>query len=254
MTPRAGWRFTLTDTDPWVGSVDAAPVEMSERRFFAAAVPELAPRRGRGPSPGHVVVGHVTAPGRNQQPGGPVGRAKGLLDALHDNRCHGPFYRDLGVQPPLADDDPAHVSVLAVEVGAGDPRTEYLIGTGLRVDGQLLAAVPIERAAPNDIAGTPGEATRIDAARRQYRAAVSEAFGLQIGLAAACPGAVVVRHWPQRDPDNTWRTWTTAICGAPRGGNDHWAAGAPLNGWRPTAVASVADTSINTPVVYELWT
>jgi hypothetical protein len=49
---------------------------------------------------------------------------------------------------------------------------------------------------------------------------------------------VVIRHWPQRDADNTWRTWIIAICGAAHGGHDHWATGAPLVGWRPTAIAS----------------
>jgi len=208
----------------------------------------------RAPSPACAVIGHITAPGRNGHQGGPVGRAKGLLDALHDNRLHGPFYRDLGMSPPLVDDDPAHVAVLAVEVSTGDPRTEYLIGTGLRIEGQMLASVRVGRAAPNDIAGAPGEAARIDAARRQYCAAVSEAFARREGLLTPRPGAVVIRHWPQRDADNTWRTWITAICGALRGGHDHWATGAPLVGWRPTAIASVADTSISAPVLYELWT
>lgn len=45
-----------------------------------------------------------------------------------------------------------------------------------------------------------------------------------------------------------------AICGVLGGaGLPHWADGAPLAGWRPTAVASIADTTINSPVRYELW-
>ena len=78
----------------------------------------------------------------------------------------------------------------------------------------MVASVPVGCAAPNDMAGTSGEAARIDAARRRYCVAVSEAFARQEGLLTARPGAVVVRHWPQCDADNTWCTWITAICGA----------------------------------------
>jgi hypothetical protein len=228
-------------------------MELGERQFFGAAVPQLASGRTSVPSAARVVVCHVTAPARNGRPGGPVGRAKGLLDALHDNRRHGPFYRDLGVSPLLADDSPAYVTALAVEVSPGHPRTQYLIGTELRVDDQMLASVPVVLAAPNDIAGTPGETARINASRRQYGAAVREAFAHREALLAARPSAVVIRHWPQRDADNTWRTWIAALCGADRVGQDHWTSGAPLAGWRPAAVASIADTRISAPVLYELW-
>lgn len=78
---------------------------------------------------------HVTARAGNRRFGGPVAPAKGLLDALHDNRQSGPFYRDLGVPSPLENDDPAHVSALAVEVDNGHPRTEYMIGTELHTTG-----------------------------------------------------------------------------------------------------------------------
>ena len=48
-------------------------------------------------------------------------------------------------------------------------------------------------------------------------------------------------------------TWMAAICGVTMGaGVPHWADRAPLAGWRPTAVASIADTTINSPVRYEL--
>jgi hypothetical protein len=250
----ARWRFTVTDTEPWAGGVDAVPVEMSERQFIGTAVPQLASGRASVPSAARVVICHVTAPARNGRSGGPVGRAKGLLDALHDNRRQGPFYSALGVSPPLADDSPAHVIALAVEVSPGHPRTRYLIGTELRVDGQMLALVPVELAAPNDIAGTPGETAKINAARRQYGAAVREAFAHHQALLAGRPSAVVIRHWPQRDADNTWHTWIAALCGADRVSQDHWTSGAPLAGWRPAAVASMADSRINAPVLYELWT
>jgi hypothetical protein len=253
MVSLARWRFTVADTDPWVRSVDFVPVELSERQFIGAAVPQLASGHAAASFAACVVVCHVTAPARNGRPGGPVGRAKGLLDALHDNRPRGPFYRDLGVPPPLANDDPAHVSALAVEVDTGHPRTEYMIGTELRADGHMLTSVPVGLAAPNDIAGTPSESVRISEARRQYGAAAREAFAQHEASLTARPGAVIIRHWPQRDADNTWHTWITAICGAARADQDHWAVGAPLTGWRPTAVASVSDASITTPVLYELW-
>jgi hypothetical protein len=195
----------------------------------------------------------VTAPARNGPPAGPAGRAKGLLDALHDNRRNGPFYRDLGTTPPLADDDPAHVVALAVEVATGQPRTRYTIGTGLSISGHLIATVPVPAAAPNDIAGSPAERARISAAHDAYGKAVRSAFSRHAAPPGQHPGAVVIRHWPQRDADNTWRTWITAICGATGASQDHWAAGAPLAGWRPTAIASILDTIIAVPVTHELW-
>jgi uncharacterized protein YggU (UPF0235/DUF167 family) len=72
-----------------------------------------------------------------------------------------------------------------VDIDAGDPR---LLASLLATPGRLrprrdvaavrpsmLASAPVGRVAPKDIAGTSGEAARIDAARRRYCAAVSEA-------------------------------------------------------------------------------
>jgi hypothetical protein len=61
-----------------------------------------------------------------------------------------------------------------------------------------------------------------------------------------------MRHRPQRDADNTWRTWINAMCSGGGTDQEHWAAGAPLAGWRPAAIASVLDTCIDTLVLYEL--
>jgi len=33
-------------------------------------------------------------------------------------------------------------------------------------------------------------------------------------------------------------TWIVALCGAAGQRGDHWAHGAPLHGWAPTAIAS----------------
>ncbi len=65
--------------------------------------------------------------------------------------------------------------------------------------------------------------------------------------------ALVVRHQPQRDEDNTWATWIAAICGVRTQGVSHWSRGAPLAGWSPIAVASIAEPRLHCPVVYELW-
>ncbi len=154
--------------------------------------------RRRGPFAARVVVCHVTAPARHGPPGGPVGRAKGLLDALHDNRRSGPFYRDLGASPPLVNDDPTHVGVLAVEAIPGYLRTRYLIGTEFRVNGRLVASVPVHVTAPNDIAGSPDENTRISAARLQYGKAVrGPSRGVRAGLpdrTSVMPGAEAVHR------------------------------------------------------------
>jgi hypothetical protein len=200
-----------------------------------------------------MVVCHVRSPTVwGQAPTGPVNRAKGLLDALHDDRRSGPKYRHLGARPPLEDDDPDHVSGLAVEVVPGDLRTDYQLGGSLSIAGELIAEVPIAAEAPNDIAGTPGEKARIAADRLLYGRAVREAFASCRVTDDRQPTALVVRHRPQRDEDNTWNTWVGAVCGVRVSRGEHWTAGAPLTGWVPTAVASLADTSLPEPITYEL--
>jgi hypothetical protein len=186
-------------------------------------------------------------------PGGPLGRAKGLLDALHDDRRSGPQYQDLPGRAPLVDDHPSHVRALAVEIAAGEPQTEYLIGAELAIAGELIASVPVEAPAPNDIVGTPDEKAKIATGRAAFAAAVQRAFANPRSLLHRRPAALVVRHRPQRDEDNTWATWIAAVCGPGRQGPTHWAYGAPLAGWVPTAVASTADPTLETPVLYEVW-
>ena len=229
-----------------------APSEDHRTAFFEAAVPALAASGTAGATAPLIIVGHISAAGR--PPGGPAGRAKAFLDALHDDRKSGPKYRDLRLPAPLTDDTPRHVGGLALEVRPGPPQTRYLIGDHLRMAGQLLVTVPVHCAAPNDIAGTTGERTRIAAARHAFGEATRSAFAQHSLPDMAGIGAVVVRHHPQRDEDNTWHTWMTAICGVAGGtGVPHWADQAPLAGWRPTAIASIADTTINSPIRYELW-
>ncbi|MBA3420286.1 MAG: hypothetical protein H0U12_00015 [Thermoleophilaceae bacterium] len=123
----------------------------------------------------------------------------------------------------------------------------------LVVAGALLASVPVETAAPNDIVGTPDEKAKIAHGRAAFAAAVKHAFRNYGDLRDYRPTALVIRHRTQRDEDNTWATWLAAVCGVRGQGATHWAHGAPLAGWSPMAVASVADAGLETPVVYEIW-
>lgn len=228
--------------------------EQTRAAFWQVAVPALAEQDGPLPRPPCFVVCHVSAlEGLGRPPGGPLGRAKPLLDALHDHRGTGPWYRDLPGHAPLVDDDPSHVRGLAVEVKAGEPRTEYVVGADLSVAGRVVAEVPVEASAPNDIAGTVGEKAKIAAGRVAFAAAVRRGFAPFAGLSDIAPVALVVRHQPQRDEDNTWATWIAAMCGVRTQGASHWSRGAPLAGWSPTAVASIAEPRLHCPVVYELW-
>lgn len=234
--------------------VTAVPSEDKARQFIDPAVRTLASHEiPRLPVP-CVVVCHVTAPAFNGVPGGPVGRAKTALDALHDGRrSTGPTYTSLGSQAPLTGDSPEYVCGLAVEVQPGSPRTAYQIGVRLQVNGALLTAVPVGALAPNDVPATPSEGERIKERRAEFGREVRAAFPRDGAGLARKATALLVRHHPQRDEDNTWQTWTTALCGSRNTSPDHWAAGAPLQGWRPTAVASLADPSLGYPVVYEVW-
>jgi len=246
----SGWRFSLADPT-WEDGVDAVPTEERKREFWEIAVRRFATHAGPRPPQPCLVVCRVTAPARwGRPPGGPLGRAKGLLDALHDDRRSGPRY---GACAPLQDDHPEHVSGLAVEVRAGEPRTDYLVGRGLRIAGELLASVPVAVEAPNDIVGTLGEKARIAVDRIAYGRAVREAFASYAGLMNRRPAALVVRHRPQRDEDNTWATWIAGACGVRSRHGEHWAAEAPLTGWAPTSIASLADATLDAPVRYEIW-
>jgi len=185
----SGWRFSLADPT-WEDGVDAVPTEERKREFWEIAVRRFATHAGPRPPQPCLVVCRVTAPARwGRPPGGPLGRAKGLLDALHDDRRSGPRY---GACAPLEDDHPEHVSGLAVEVRAGEPRTDYLVGRGLRIAGELLASVPVAVEAPNDIVGTLGEKARIAVDRIAYGRAVREAFASYAGLMNRRPAALVV--------------------------------------------------------------
>jgi hypothetical protein len=248
------WRFSILGGADWTQRVDAVATEGTKRLFWEVAVPQIATHAGPRPPTPCVVVCRVTVPrGRRQPLGGPLGRAKTLLDALHDDRKAGPYYSRLGAAAPLVNDDPARVCGLAVEVREGPPRTEYLIGRRLAIASQLLATVPVDAEAPNDVAGTKGEKRKIDAARITFGIAVRHAFAEHPGLAAVNLSALVVHHRSQRDEDNTWATWISAACGVRNPTRDSWYAGAPLTDMRPMSVASITKPNATHPVVYALY-
>ncbi|MCC7140230.1 MAG: hypothetical protein IT460_17555 [Planctomycetes bacterium] len=247
-----GWLF---DTHSgWTATVPSAPKFETYRQYFEVAVPEIARlRRGAARTP-CVVVARVTArpvAGRSQ-PGGPKDRAKGLMDALHDDRRNGPKYRDLGAVPPLPDDHGEYVHGLAVEVQAGaSDSVEYRLGPSLQVAGKHLFVLDVSVPAPNDIA----ESAALVAPRRAFVEDLVRRCDRRAAAACASKArAVVVRHRPQRDEDNTWATWISALTGGSVWSREAWGPeGSPLAGWSPMAIASVADPTLPCEVRYEVY-
>ncbi|HVX31703.1 MAG TPA: hypothetical protein VHA80_01065 [Solirubrobacterales bacterium] len=142
---------------------------------------------------------------------------------------------------------------LAVEVRPGPAATTCGLGSELMVSGSLVASVAVCRPAPNDVAGSRTEQTRIQAERAAFGQAVREAFAVAGPIA---PGASqVIRHRARRDEDNTWATCLAVLFGSStrRRGVPHWSAGAPLAGRRPGSVACIADPGLDALVVYEIW-
>ncbi|MGH2988156.1 MAG: hypothetical protein ACRDLO_15930 [Solirubrobacterales bacterium] len=156
----------------------------------------------------------------------------------------------------LADDSPAFVGGLAVEVVGAleEGATEFRLAPDLVVAGDLLARVDVEAIAPNDIAAAADEKWAIQTGRVRFAKALAAAStGLSASLAEGAD-ALVIRHRPERDEDNTWATWCAALCGVRQMKPGHWAERAPLRGWEPRAVASVADPGLPVPVSYEIYT
>lgn len=248
-----GDRLWLFETDSsWSAEVPGRPRGDSTARWCQEAVPRLiASGKGRAPTPA-VVVAHVEATG----PCAPKGRAKALLDALHDGRRSGPWYGALGAVAPLPGDEPRFVTGLAVEVrpaGAAE-RVRYGIGRELRVRGDAMAVVDVPIAAPNDIAGDPGESARIAIARRAFVEALAAAWGgRSIGLPASSEVGVVVRHRPGRDEDNTWDTWISAVAATSAWSRDAWRGDGPLSNMTICSIASVSDPGLACQVRYEIY-
>jgi hypothetical protein len=249
----------LFDTpSPWTARVPSVPTFETYRQYFEVAVPEIAlARAGAAPTP-CVVVARVTArPAQGQRrPGGPRDRAKGLMDALHDDRSTGPKYADLRATAPLPDDDPRYVHGLAVEVQPGDhDRVEYRLGSRLLVEGSLLTQVDAHVPAPNDVYASPQEKPRFEAAREAFLGDLIRRC--DHGSVKACaPKArcLVIRHRPQRDEDNTWATWVSALTGGGAWSKALWQSpGSPFSGWAPMAVASLADPGLPCEVRYEVY-
>jgi hypothetical protein len=250
------WAFDL-DATAWAMTVPGAPTEETKRRFWDEAVPVLASAELPRVEPRCVVVARVTAPtapGRSA-PAGPRGRAKGLLDALHDDRQSGPKYVQLAGRAPLAGDDPRVVGGLAVEVRPGAAaQVEYRVGHGLRVARQLLLELDVDAAGPNDIAATPSDTVSIGLGRKKLATAVQASWAQsKATVIAGQVKALVVHHHPGRDEDNTWSTWMAALCGASSTGSEHWAFRAPMIGANPTSFASVADPALPTATRFRLY-
>lgn len=209
LSPR--WRFDMSE--PWTVTVDVPKFPERTADLCDILVPSIAAQRVGYPSTPSVVVVRATVASRHFRP---KGRAKGFMDALHDKRKSGKKYAQLGVQAPLLDDDGGYVRGLAVEVTYGLSNSlEYRIGTDLLVNGAVAASVPVGVAAPNDIWADRDERRRIEADRVPFAKALAAAWAqsvlLQSGLV---PAALVIRHHPTRDMDNTWGTWISALIGA----------------------------------------
>lgn len=231
--------------------MSGVPTQEGRHAFFAAAVPAISEQGlGTAAVPAVVLV-RVSA----SRAGAPIGRAKTALDALHDDRGRPPYYRDARAKPPLPDDAPSFVRGLAVEVRSSpEDSTRYRIGRELVVAGQLVGAFSVDVEAPNDVWAEPAEAARIHA-RRTFFAGEVRAAWRAAGCERRVEGAqaLLIRHRPIRDEDNTWSTWCAALCGVQRGGLGHWANAAPMAGWKPSSVASLTEPSLRCAARYEIY-
>lgn len=245
------WLFS---TEPhWSARISGRPRGDSTAAWCAKAVPEIV-RQGRGSAPTPAVV--VARVGVHAVCA-PKGRAKALLDALHDGRRSGPWYSELGAPAPLPGDDPGFVIGLAVEVReAEDEYVHYSLGRELGVKGPRLSdPIEVPLPAPNDVAADASERQRIARKQIAYARGVVEAWSARPRGALSRERAVgvVIRHRPGRDEDNTWETWLAALTGSARWSREAWPAAAPLASAQITSVASVADPALRCEVRYELY-
>lgn len=250
------WCFDCPD--PWVAQVGAAPKFETYASYFAAAVPDVIDTcSGRPLTPCFVVARVVDLASSGRRVGGPKDRAKGLLDALHDQRQTGPFYRDFGVEAPLPDDHPPVVAGLAVEVRAGDePAVEYRIGSRLTLAWNVVGTIDVDASfgeAPNDIRES---STRLTEERERFAEGVVRGWNRASGdIDPSEVRGVLIRHLPfasPRDEDNTWATWLGSLRGTSAAAKRVWGAASPLGAAEITAVGSVADGSLPCVTRFEL--
>lgn len=232
----------------WSARVGAVPRGDRSADWYDQAVPEVArTMAGTATIPSAVVV-RITS----TAPLGIRGKAKRLLDALHDQRGTGAKYASLPSAPPLEDDDPAHVSALAVEVRRGLDQIDYSMGPDLVANWQPLGSVHVSTNCPNDIGAGRAENDRIREGRQAFGRDLAGAWRieeLEIPPTSEC--AVVMRHPVGRDEDNTWEGWLGALCGATW--NEAWPGAPPLQIKQLVSIASVADREIESGVRYELY-
>ncbi len=176
-------------------------------------------------------------------PTGPLGRAKGLLDALHGDRSSGPRYRDFGYRRPSTTTRRHRFAALRSRFATGHPD---LITCSARNSRSKLRCSPWSQSSRS----TQRHRRHSCRAREDrhgacaFARAVHAAFACESNLLQCSPAALVVRHLPQRDEDNAWSTWVAAVCGVRFARPEHWAAGAPLEGWVPASIASLSDDSL----------
>ena len=127
-----------------------------------------------------------------------------------------PFCAESGRAAHVTDDKPHFVRALAVEVHVAPiTQTEYRLGSDLEIAGESLLQVDLDCLAPNDIAASPSQAVKISSERDQFASALVQAWP-RVALAPGQVGAVVVRHRPGRDEDNTWGNLARGSDRAPR--------------------------------------
>jgi hypothetical protein len=179
--------------------------------------------------------------------------AKALLDALHDRKHNPPSYRSAAATAPLVDDDPTHVSALAIELSPAEADTvRFTLASAVRSVGEPLANVALEAEAPNDVAASSREEAKRVVLRRGFAEALYTGWPKAGSAGLADASCLIIRHGPQRDEDNTWATWVGVLT---RGGAwlEPVVPSALAQTWRPTAIASIADPQLAGRVVFEFY-
>ncbi len=133
-------------------------------------------------------------------------------------------------------------------------QTDYALAADLQVDGEMLATFDVDVEAPNDIAASTSEhVVRLQRAATFCAAVVAGWSRETCSVDRAAASALIIHHLPGRDEDNTWETWSVALCGVRNMKPQHWAARAPLAGWKPMSLATICDSTLDVPVRYEIW-
>ncbi len=243
------WRFDAVN--PWVRVVPMNKIPEKTADLCDVVVPKLAAGGQDRPALPCVVTARITLqPDGRRVPFGPKGRAKAVLDALHDQRKVGVKYEALGAVPPLPDDDPNFVRGYGLEVQSGSTTgIEYRIGSALVLqNSQLLSSLDVHASAPNDVGP---QALMLAALDRFAKVLGNEVWSPSVPVSCS-PLALVIRHRPERDEDNTWMNWIAALVQPRYQRHRTWPMLYPV-GWNPPSVATIADADLTVPTRYELY-